>query len=82
MVIESPSAVRKLFVCGLMSDAVSGQTSTCRSRGKASGDTGRIDTPHEGMGENFHDEELTPRPRARQQIIGDEPPRPRGGRVS
>ena len=69
------------FVCGLMSDAVCGQTSTCRSPRRASGgpNTGRIDTPHEGMGENFRDEELTPRPRARQQIIGDEPRRPPGG---
>ena len=68
-----PFCGAQAFACGLMSDAVSSQTSTCRSHGKASGgpDTGRIDTPHEGTGENFHDEELTPRPRARQQIIGD-----------
>ena len=61
------------FVYGLVSDAVFGQTSTCRSRRNASGgpNTGRIDTPHEGMGENFHDDELPPRPRARQQIIED-----------
>jgi hypothetical protein len=54
-----PFCGAQAFVCGLMSDAVSGQTSTCRSRRKASGgpNTGRIDTPHEGMGENFHDEE-------------------------
>ena len=68
-----PFCGAQAFACGLMSDAVSSQTSSCRSRRKASGGpyTGRTDTPHEGMGENFHDEELTPPPRARQQIIGD-----------